>query len=67
MDVSQLLLKESSIHKLFLKCITRSDCDCFEEVQKNLPTATGYIIQCIELLEQSMYMIKIHQNKEGKL
>jgi hypothetical protein len=67
MDISRLLSKESSIHKLFPKCITRSDCDCFEEVQKNFPTATGndlYIIQCIELLEQSMYLVKIHQNKE---
>jgi hypothetical protein len=67
MDISRLLSKESSFHKLFPKCITRSDCDCFEEIQKNLPTATGndlYIIQCIELLEQSMYLIKIHQNKE---
>lgn len=67
MDISRFLLKESSIHKLFPKCITRSDCDCFEELNKNLPTATGnetYILQCIELLEQSMYLIKIHQNKE---
>jgi hypothetical protein len=68
MDLSRLLLKESTIHKYFPKCITKSDCDCFEEFQKYLPTAIGnelYIIQCIELLEQALYLIKIHQNKEA--
>jgi hypothetical protein len=68
MDISRLLIKEASIHKHFPKCITKPDCDCFVDFFKQLPISNEnevYIIQSIDILEHSLYMIKVHQNKEA--
>lgn len=68
MDISRLLIKETSIHKHFPKCITNPDCDCFVDFHKKQPLSNEnevYIIQVVNILEESLYLIKIHQNKEA--
>lgn len=68
MELSRLLIKETNIHKLFPKCITKPDCNCLEDFQKLIPTFTNedfYISQCIDFLEENLHVLKIHQNKES--
>ncbi len=67
MEVSRLLMRDTTIHKYFPKCITRPECDCFDDLQNNTNSddVNLYINQSINLLEKYLYLIKIHHNKES--
>ena len=52
MEVSRLLMRDTTIHKFFPKCITRPECDCFDDLQNivNLDDFNSFINQSINLL-----------------
>jgi hypothetical protein len=52
MEFSCLHMKDTTIHKSFPKCITRPECDCFNDLQNivNSDDLNLYINQSINLL-----------------
>ena len=68
MEISNLLLKETAIHKHFPPCMTQPECCCFELQDRSISTeseANLYIEQTINQIELYINIAKTHLNKDA--
>ena len=68
MEISNLLLKETAIHKHFPPCMTQPECCCFELQYRSISTESEvnlYIEQTINQIELYINIAKTHLNKDA--